>query len=374
MEKRDFYEVLGVERNASDEDVKKAYRRLARQLHPDVNKDDPKAEEKFKEVNEAYEVLSDSQKRSAYDQFGHAGVDPTQMGAGQAGFGGFEGFGDIFDMFFGGGATNRRRTGPQRGADVRMEVGVTLEEAAFGAKKTLEVPLTVTCATCHGNGAKPGTPIKTCRQCGGTGQVRSVQNTAFGQFMATHTCERCGGEGKEIETPCPDCGGRGITRQKKRIEVTIPSGMEDGGGLRISGAGQAGLRGGSPGDLLVFVRTKPHRLFRRQGADLHRDLKISVTQAILGAQIELETLDGAKAELHVPEGTQTGSTFRLKGQGVPHLGGRGRGDMHVHVTVATPTQLTQAQRQAARELARALGEEVPDDKGFFDKVKNAFGK
>lgn len=378
MAKRDYYEVLGVERGAGEEDIKKAYRRLARQLHPDVNKDDPQAETKFKEVNEAYEVLSDAQKRSAYDQFGHAGVDPTQA-AGQGGFGGFggggfEGFGDIFDMFFGGGGMGRRRTGPQRGADVRMEVNATLNEVAFGAKKTLEVPLVETCPTCHGNRAKPGTPIRNCQHCGGTGQVRSAQNTPFGQFVNVRTCDHCGGEGKVVETPCTACGGQGFVRNKKRIEITIPAGMQDGNGLRVPQGGHAGTHGGPPGDLLVYVHTLPHRVFRRKGDDLYRELQISVTQAALGSDMEIETLDG-RADLHIPEGTQSGTSFRLRGQGVTRFGGRGRGDLHVEVRVQTPTQLSAEQRNLLRELARSMGEQPPEEgKGFFGKVKDAFGK
>lgn len=379
MAKRDFYEVLGVPREASDEEIKKAYRQLARKLHPDVNKDDPKAEDKFKEANEAYEILSDSQKRAAYDRFGHAGVDPSQgMGGGAAGaggFGGFEGFGDIFDMFFGGGGMggSRRRTGPQRGADVRMEMHINLEDAAAGVKKHLEVPLTETCGTCHGNGAKPGTPIRTCSVCGGTGQVKVSQNTLFGQFVNVRTCEKCGGEGKTAETPCTDCNGRGLVRNRKRIEVNVPSGISHGSGLRIPGAGEAGLNGGSTGDLIVIVKIRPHKLFRREGDDLHRDLTISFTQATLGAKLSVDTLDG-QAELNVPEGTQSGAVLKLKGQGVPRLGGRGRGDLFVRVQITTPSQLTAEQRDILKELAKSFGEEPPEEGGFFNKVKNALGK
>jgi molecular chaperone DnaJ len=386
LAKRDFYEVLGVSREASDEEIKKAYRQLARKLHPDVNKDDPKAEDKFKEVNEAYEILSDSQKRAAYDRFGHAGVDPSQgMGGGAAGAGGFggfgggfEGFGDIFDMFFGGGGGGgmgggRRRTGPQRGADVRMEMNISLEDAAAGVKKHLEVPLTEICDTCHGNGAKPGTPIRTCSTCGGTGQVKVSQNTLFGQFVNVRTCEKCGGEGKTAETPCTDCNGRGVVRNRKRIEVNVPSGISHGSGLRIQGAGEAGLNGGGTGDLIVVVKIRPHKVFKREGDDLYRDLSISFTQAALGTKLTVDTLDG-QAELNVPEGTQSETVLKLKGQGVPHLGGRGRGDLFVRVQITTPSQLTAEQRDLLRELAKSFGEEPPEEGGFFSKVKNALGK
>lgn len=382
MAKRDYYEVLGVSRDANEEEIKKAYRQMARKLHPDVNKDDPKAEEKFKEVNEAYEVLSDSQKRAAYDRFGHAGVDPTQgMDGGTAGaggfggFGGFEGFGDIFDMFFGGSGMGggRRRTGPQRGADVRMEMYISLEEAAVGIKKHLEVPLTETCSVCHGNGAKPGTPIRTCSNCGGTGQVKMSQSTLFGQFVNVRTCEKCGGEGKVAETPCQNCNGRGLVRNRKRIEVNVPAGISHGSGLRIPGAGEAGLNGGSTGDLIVIVKIRPHKVFRREGDDLHRDLTISFTQAALGARLTVDTLSG-QVELNIPEGTQSGAVLKLRGQGIQHLSGRGSGDLFVHIQIATPTQLTAEQRNILKELAKTFGEEPPDEGGFFNKVKNAFGK
>ncbi len=377
MAKRDYYEVLGVEKGAGDEEIKKAYRRLARQYHPDVNKDDPKAEEKFKEINEAHEVLSDPQKRAAYDRFGHAGTDPNfGGGAGAGGFGDFSfegGFGDIFDMFFGGGG-RRQKSGPRRGADLGYDLRISFEEAAFGKTTTIKIPRTELCSTCHGNRAKPGTPIKTCSTCGGSGQVESVQNTAFGRFSTVRPCERCHGEGKTIETPCPTCAGRGRLRQTREIKITIPAGIDTGHRLRVSGEGEAGERGGTPGDLFVNISVKPHPLFKRTGNDLILEQGISYAQAALGASIEVPTLEGT-ATLKIPEGTQPGTLFRLRGQGIPHLRGSGRGDELVRVGIKVPSKLTSAQRDAIRQVAEAFGEEVPPaEKGIIDKVKEAFGK
>ena len=376
MAKRDYYEVLGVEKGASDEEIKKAYRRLARQYHPDVNKDDPKAEEKFKEINEAHEVLSDPQKRAAYDRFGHAGTDPNFGGGADAGgFGdfSFDGFGDIFDMFFGGGG-RRRKTGPERGADLRYDLRIEFEEAAFGKETTIKIPRTELCSTCHGNRAKPGTPIKTCSVCGGSGQVQSVQNTAFGRFSTVRPCDRCQGEGKTIETPCPTCAGRGRVRRVREIKVTIPAGVDTGHRLRIAGEGEAGERGGSPGDLYIYLSVKPHAFFKRTGNDLILEQAISYTKAALGGSIDVPTLEGT-ATLKIPEGTQPGTLFRIKGKGIPYLRGSGRGDELVRVKIEIPTKLTTAQREAIRNLAEAFGEEVaPPEKGFIGKVKEAFGK
>ncbi|NLC53763.1 MAG: molecular chaperone DnaJ [Firmicutes bacterium] len=376
MAKRDYYEVLGVERGASEEEIKKAYRRLARKYHPDVNKEDPKAEEKFKEINEAHEVLSDPQKRAAYDRFGHAGTDPNfGAGAGAGGFGDFtfEGFGDIFDMFFGGGG-RRQRTGPQKGADLRYDLRIEFAEAAFGKETTIKVPRTELCSTCHGNRAKPGTPIKTCPTCGGSGQVQSVQNTMFGRFSTVRTCDHCQGEGKIIETPCPTCAGRGRLRQVRTLKINIPAGVDTGHRLRVAGEGEAGERGGPPGDLYVYITVNSHPLFKRTGNDLILEQKISFAQAALGATIEVPTLEGT-ATLKIPEGTQPGTLFRLRGKGVPYLRGSGRGDELVRVRIEVPTKLNQAQREAIREVAEAFGEEVSlPEKGFIGKVKEAFGK
>ncbi|NLM37471.1 MAG: molecular chaperone DnaJ [Firmicutes bacterium] len=376
MAKRDYYEVLGVERGASEDEIKKAYRQLARKYHPDVNKEDPQAEEKFKEINEAYQVLSDPQKRAAYDRFGHAGTDPGYgAGAGPGGFGdfAFEGFGDIFDMFFGGGG-RRQRTGPQKGADLRYDLRIEFEEAAFGKETTIKVPRTEICATCHGNRAKPGTPIKTCPTCGGTGQIQSVQNTMFGRFSTVRTCDRCQGEGKLIETPCPTCAGRGRLRQVRTIKINIPAGVDTGHRLRVAGEGEAGERGGPPGDLYVYITVKPHPIFKRTENDLVLEHKISFAQAALGAVIEVPTLEGT-ATLRIPEGTQPGTLFRIRGKGIPYLHGSGRGDELVRVRIEVPTKLNPAQREAIRQVAEAFGEEVGlPEKGFIGKVKEAFGK
>ena len=373
MAKRDYYEVLGVPKEANDEEIKKAFRRLARQYHPDVNKDDPKAEEKFKEINEAYEVLSDQQKRAAYDRFGHAGTDPNFGGAGAGGFGGFEGFGDIFDMFFGG-SGRRRNTGPERGADLRYDLRIDFEAAAFGQETTIRVPRIELCPTCHGNRATPGTPIKTCPNCHGAGQVQMVQNTAFGRFSTVRTCDRCQGEGKTIETPCPECAGRGRLRRVREIKITIPAGVDTGHRLRVSGEGEAGERGGPAGDLYVYLSVKPHPLFQRTGDDLILERAISYAQATLGGTVEVPTLE-SPAELRIPEGTQPGTLFKLRGKGIPHLRGSGRGDLLVRVKIEVPTKMTPAQREAVRQLAEAFGEQVsPPEKGFINKVKEAFGK
>lgn len=376
MAKRDYYEVLGVTKEAGEEEIKKAFRKLARQYHPDVNKDNPKeAEIKFKEINEAYSMLSDPQKRAAYDQYGHAATDPN-FGAGMGGgFGdfGFDGFGDIFDMFFGGGSGSRRKSGPQRGNDLRFDMEITFEESAFGKETTVEVPRTELCSTCKGNGAKPGTPIKTCPSCNGSGQVQVAQSTAFGRFVNVRTCDRCQGEGKTIETPCPECGGSGRVRRSRKIDVKVPAGVENGSRLRISGEGEAGTKGGAPGDLYIYIFVKSHPRFERQGTDVISEFKLSITQAALGATVMVETLDG-QVELKIPEGTQHGTSFRMRGHGIPHLRGHGRGDHFVRIKVAVPSRFTGEQRELLKKLALSWGENPGEDKGFVDKVKDAFGK
>ncbi len=372
MAQRDYYETLGVPRDAGEADIKKAYRRLAREYHPDANKDDPNAAEKFKQINEAYEVLSDTEKRARYDRFGQAG---TQGGAGQGGFGdfGFGGVNDIFDMFFGRGMGGQaRRHGPQRGADLRYDLELDLEEAAFGKETELNVPRLEACQTCHGSGARPGTSPVTCNVCGGRGQVQTYQNTMLGRFATVRTCDRCGGEGQVIETPCLECHGIGRVRRTRKIEVKIPPGVDTGHRLRLSGEGEAGERGGPRGDLYVVVHVRPHRLFKRDGDDIYAEARIGVTQAALGAEVEIQTLDGP-FKLKVPEGTQSGTEFRLRGKGVARLRGHGRGDQYTRMTVETPTKLTERERELLRELAGLRGEAVDEDRGFMKKVKDTLG-
>lgn len=382
MAKRDYYEVLGVSRDASEEEIKKAYRRLARKYHPDVNKDDPEAEAKFKEISEAYRILSDPQTRAQYDRFGHAAFDGAQgagPGPGQGGFdpfggfGGFGGFGDfddIFDMFFGGGTQRRRSSGPKPGADLRYDLELSFEEAAFGLETEIEVPRTERCGRCQGRGAEPGTLIRDCPQCGGRGEIRDVRQTPFGRFVNVHPCPHCRGEGKVIDEPCRECRGAGVVTRRRKIKVKVPAGVDTGFRLRLAGEGEAGERGGPPGDLYVFITVRPHEFFQRKGTDVYCEVPISFAQAALGDEIEVPTLNG-KVTLKVPEGTQTGTQFRLRGHGVPDPRGYGRGDQYVTVRVVTPTRLTPRQKELLREFARAGGDEAPDGKGFFGRMKDA---
>ncbi len=417
MSKRDYYEVLGVSRDASEADVKKAYRKLALKLHPDVNKEDPGAAEKFKEATEAYQVLSNAESRQKYDQFGHSAFEGQEFGFGQGGgagdfggFGGFEGFGDLgdlFDMFFGGGGGRSTRRGPSRGADLRYDLTVDFEEAAFGVEEEIIVPRTEVCPRCSGNKAEPGTPIKTCSKCDGTGQIQFAQNTPFGRFVNMRTCDACGGEGKVVTTPCGECSGRGVVEKDRRLKVKVPAGVETGTRLRLAGEGDAGQKGGGPGDLYVFVGVRPHAVFQRRGNDVFVEVTLDFAQAALGTEIEVPTLDGP-VKMRIPEGTQTASQFRLRGKGIPSLRGFGRGDQHVQVRVVTPARLTARQRQLLEELAETLpkskrqgrpegaaagaastsgagasaGGGVASDeeereggeKGLFEKVRDAFGR
>ena len=371
-EKRDYYEVLGVSRTATDEELKKAYRRLARQYHPDVNKS-ADAEAKFKEINEAYEVLRDSEKRAAYDRYGHAGVQG-------AGFGDFQGFGfgglsDIFEEFFGFGTrTSAARQGPVRGADLRTQIVLTFEEAVFGVEKEIEITRREQCPNCGGSGAEPGTQPRRCPECNGRGEVRRVQQSLFGSFVNVATCPRCGGRGEVVGTPCSECRGEQRVSVTKRLVVTIPAGVDDGTQIRLAGEGEAGLRGGPPGNLYVGLRVQPHRYFRRNENDILLDLNISFVQAALGDKIKVPTLDGEET-LVIPAGTQTGTSFRLRGKGVPYLQQGGRGDQIVTVHIQTPTKLTAQQKKLLKELGESLGYEVTpqESKSFFDKVKDAFG-
>ncbi len=372
--KRDYYEVLGVARGVSEEELKRAFRKLARQYHPDVNKS-PEAESRFKEIGEAYDVLSDPEKRRIYDQFGHAGLNSQGYG----GFQGFEGFGSFadifeqFDSFFGGAARAGRRRGPHRGADLRYDLEISFEEAAFGTEKTLDIPRQETCETCHGSGAAPNTQPQTCPQCNGTGEVRRVQQSVFGQFVNVTACSRCQGEGKIITTPCPECRGQGRVRKMRKLTVKIPAGVDNGQQIRLSGEGESGPKGGPPGNLYVVLEVRPHRIFKREGSDVFYELPISFAQAALGDEIEVPTIDGSEM-LVVPGGTQTGKTFRLREKGIPHLRGMGRGDQYVTVRVSTPTQLSSRERQLFEELAKLEEHQIkPQERGFFDRVKDSLG-
>lgn len=369
--KRDYYEVLGVNKNATDEELKKAFRKLAFEYHPDRNKNEG-AEESFKEVSEAYEVLSDPNKRSNYDRFGHNGGQAFG-GAGFEGFGNF-GFGDIFETFFGGaaGATHR---GPQRGTDLRYNLTITFEEAVFGCEKELDIPRMETCSGCTGTGSKPGTQPAKCTNCNGTGEIRRVQQSIFGQFVNVTQCPRCHGQGRVIVDPCPQCRGQGMEKKNRKIVVKIPGGVDSDSQIRLSGEGEAGLRGGPAGNLYVALHIKEHKLFKRQGNDIVYEMPLNIAQAALGDEIEIPTLEG-QSTLKIPAGTQPGKVFTLHDKGVPQLRGYGRGDLLVKVKVVTPTSLDDRQKKLLLEFAKSLGTEVkpqPDDKGVFDKIKNAFG-
>ena len=370
--KRDYYEVLGVARNATDEEIRKAFRKLAFKYHPDHNHDDG-AEKQFKEVNEAYEVLSDADKRAAYDRFGHGGAEGF-FGRGFDGFD-FGGFGDIFDAFFGGAATATRQA-PQQGADLRAEIIITFEEAALGCEKEITISRIENCSFCQGIGCKPGSQPSRCLDCNGTGQVRRVQRSVFGRFVSTTTCSQCRGEGRIITEPCSNCKGTGKEKRQRNILVKIPPGVNDGSQVCLSGEGQAGVRGGSAGDLYVTLSVKHHELFTRDGDDIHYELPLNLAQAALGAEVEVPTLDG-ETKLQVPAGSQTGTVFRLKGQGVPHFNKSGRGDQLVTLFVVIPDKLTKKQRQLLQELADTLSpNNMPKRekrKGFLDGLRTTFG-
>lgn len=368
MSKRDYYEVLGVGKDASQEDIKKAYRSLARQYHPDVNKADD-AESKFKEAKEAYDVLSDDQKKAQYDRFGH--VDPNQgMGGGFNGAD-FGGFGDIFDMFFGGGQ-RRNPNAPQRGGDLQYTLTIEFKEAVFGKKTDIHIPRTETCDTCQGSGAKPGTKPETCGVCHGSGQQEVVQNTAFGRIVNRRVCSACQGQGRIIKDKCGTCHGSGKVKKQRTISLNIPAGVDDGAQLRVTGEGEAGTRGGPPGDLYVVIRVKSHEFFEREGDDIYCEVPLTFAQAALGDEIEIPTLT-EKVKLKIPAGTQTDTYFRLKGKGVPRLRGYGQGDQHVKVVVVTPTNMNDEQRELLREFARLSGEHTHEqNQSIFERMKKAF--
>ncbi len=375
-QKRDFYEVLGLSKGASEDEIKKAYKKMARKYHPDLNPDNKEAEEKFKEVNEAYEILSDADKKARYDQFGHAGVDPN-FGAGGFG-GGFDGgfdfgdLGDIFGSFFGGGFGGGRRTNPnapQRGESIRMSVTISFEEAAFGCEKEVTVERMEACDTCHGNGCAAGTSPEVCPDCRGSGQVQVRRQTPMGMFATTTTCPKCGGKGRIIQQPCGDCHGSGSVRKRKTIKASIPAGIDNGQAISVRGQGHAGKNGGPAGDLLITITVRPHELFRREGTSVLCEAPITFAQAVLGAELEIPTIDG-KVKYDLPEGTQSGTTFRLKGKGIPSINGRGRGDQYVTVYIETPRDLNREQKEALKKFAETLGENNYEDrKRFFKKFK-----
>ncbi|SON58357.1 Chaperone protein DnaJ [Hartmannibacter diazotrophicus] len=370
--KRDFYETLGVEKDANDAHLKSAFRKLAMKYHPDRNPGDAEAEAKFKEINEAYEVLKEPQKRAAYDRFGHAAFE-NGMGGGRAGSSDFgASMADIFDDIFGDfmGRGRGPRGGRERGADLRYNLDITLEEAFTGKTVEIEVPTSITCTTCSGSGAKPGTSATTCRTCGGHGKVRATQ----GFFTIERTCPACQGRGETISDPCPTCAGSGRTTQERTLSVNIPAGIEDGTRIRLAGEGEAGVRGGPPGDLYIFLSLRPHDIFQRDGADLYCRVPISITTAALGGSLDVPTIGGTSAKVKVPEGSQTGRQFRLKGQGMPILRANQTGDLYITVVVETPQNLTRRQRELLEEFEQeSSSENHPESTGFFARVKDFFG-
>lgn len=377
-EKRDYYEVLGLQKGASEEDIKKAFRKMAMKYHPDRNPDDKEAEEKFKEVNEAYSILSDPDKKSKYDRFGHAGVDPNAgfggFGGGGAGFGGFE---DIFDMFsgfggFGGGGRQNRANQPMKGRDLQKAVTITFEEAAFGVKKDIEITKYVKCSTCNGEGAKPGTEKKTCPTCGGSGQVSQVQRTAFGTFQNVSTCSHCNGTGQIIEEPCVDCKGTGKVRKTIKLSIDIPAGVDNESVIPIRGQGEPGVNGGPNGDLYLVISVKPHKMFQRQGDDLYIEMPITFDQAALGAELVVPTLEG-KVSYKIPAGTQPGTVFRLKEKGIKKVRREAKGDLYVKVNLEVPTKLNSKQKKAVTEMGKVVTEDCYHKKGkFAEKIREMF--
>ncbi|MDP4089023.1 MAG: molecular chaperone DnaJ [Bacillota bacterium] len=376
MAKKDYYEILGLTKGASDDDIKKAFRKLAIQYHPDKNKGDKEAEEKFKEINEAYQVLSDPEKKSQYDQFGTTDF--------QGGFGGYEGgfdfsdlggFGDIFDSFFGGGFSGgrKRKGGPEKGADMEVTVKLTFEEAVFGIEKEININRNEGCETCHGSGAKPGTSAKTCDRCGGTGQVRVQRSTPLGSFVSMSTCDKCGGKGKLIADPCPTCKGSGKERKNRKIKVNIPAGVDNDNVIPLRGQGEHGANGGPPGDLYVNLKVAAHPVFKRRGFDIYMDTHVSFGQATLGAEVKVPTVDG-DVKYSIPQGTQPGTVFRLKGKGVPRVNSAGRGDQYVNVVVDVPKTLNEKQRETLRLFMEACGEETEESKKSGSFMGKIFGK
>ncbi|MBE6678936.1 MAG: molecular chaperone DnaJ [Ruminococcaceae bacterium] len=379
-EKRDYYEVLGVEKSASASEIKKAYYKLAKKYHPDVNPGDAEAEKKFKEINEAYAILSDEEKKAKYDQFGHAAFENGGAGGGYgAGFEGFD-FGDIFSSFFGGGGggfggfgggTNRRNA-PQRGEDIYVRLNVSFEEAVRGCKKDISFGRVQKCSDCEGSGAKKGTGVETCKKCGGSGQVRVQQRTMFGVMQTMQTCDECRGSGKIIKDPCTNCRGTGYVKVSKKFSVTIPAGIDNGQNISISGMGNEGRNGGPAGDLIIAVSVKPHEVFERDGNDIYCEVPIDYWEAVLGAEIEIPTLDG-KEKFTIPEGTQTNTTFTLRGKGITRVNSSYRGNLYITVNVDVPKNPSAKQRELLEELAKTYGDKVKSKKdSFFKKFTDLF--
>jgi len=377
-DKQDYYETLGISKGANDDEIKKAYRQMAKKYHPDMNPGNKEAEQKFKDVNEAYEVLSDADKRAKYDQYGHAAFDPSSGFGGGGGFGGFDfDMGDIFSSFFGGGFGGGSRSGsranaPQAGDDIGVRVILSFEEAAFGCKKEVSFARVQKCDDCSGTGAKKGTSAEKCTKCGGRGTVTVQQRTAFGMMQSTKACPDCNGTGKIIKTPCENCRGKGYVKINKKLEVTIPAGIDDGQRIILRGQGSAGRNGGRAGDLVIEVRVRPHRFFERDGNNVYCEVPISFSEAALGAEIDIPTLDGKTEKYTIPEGTQTGASFTLRGKGIADVNTKRRGDLIITVTVETPKNLTSAQKKLLLEFSKSLGENNTGKKQSF--FKKLFGK
>lgn len=376
-QRKDLYEALGLQKGASDEEIKKAYRKLAKKYHPDLNPGDKTAEEKMKEVNAAYEILSDPEKKARYDQFGHAGVDPSYGGGGGQ-YSGFEDFdlGSIFDSFFGGGmgGGQTRRSGPRKGESIRASVTLTFEEAAFGCQKQITVNRVETCPDCGGSGAKAGTSAETCPDCHGTGQIKTTQRTILGMMSTSSPCSRCRGTGKIIKDPCPSCRGAGSLRKQRMITVQIPAGIDHGQTISVRGEGNAGQNGGPAGDIFVTVNVTPHEIFKRRGQDVMVELPVTFVQAALGTELEAPSIDG-KISYNMPEGTQPDTVFRIRGKGIPNLNGRGRGDQFIKVKIEIPRNLTREQKDILRQFDETAGDaQFGEKKGFFEKMKDLFNK
>ncbi|MGI6722137.1 MAG: molecular chaperone DnaJ [Anaerovoracaceae bacterium] len=374
-DKRDYYEVLGLQKGASDAEIKRAFRKLAMKYHPDKNPGDKEAEAKFKEINEAYSILGDPEKKDKYDRFGHAGVDPNAGFGGAGGFEGFGGFDDIFDMFggmFGGRGGGQRRNGPRKGRDLQQSMTISFEEAAFGVKKDVKLTKYCQCDHCGGSGAEPGTNKSTCPKCGGSGEIHTQQKTPFGVFQSSQPCDRCGGTGEIIETPCHECGGTGKVRKTQTISVNIPAGIDNENVITLRGQGEPGEHGGPMGDLYIVINVKPHKLFRRRGQDLQIEIPITFEQAALGDEITVPTLEG-KVKYKVPAGTQPGTIFRLKGKGITHMHGSRKGDLYVKANLEVPKKLNSKQKKAIQKMSEAVTTDCYKNKsGFLDSLKELF--